>query len=162
MGPTTVRVLVAVFGLVGIGLLIACAVVTAGTLRFLSGSLPADGTVVSVSSSRSCSGTGSDRSCSRVYRPTVRFQTREGREVTFTPAAASSSWDWPVGHPVEIRYRADDPGTARISGFVDYWLATLVTGVTGVAFSASSLLVRRFGRRAGPSPARPGPPTDLR
>ncbi|GHO47882.1 DUF3592 domain-containing protein [Ktedonospora formicarum] len=63
---------------------------------------------------------------SSTCQPTVRFHTREGREIIFTSNFSSS--DMHEGQEVLVSYHADQPHDARLSTFTALWLLPIIFG----------------------------------
>lgn len=73
-----------------------------------------------------------DRS-STLYRPTVRFQTADGRVVDHAPAT-SNNIPSSVGQSIEVHYDPHQPTDALIGGGFRLWFNLLVLGFAGIVF----------------------------
>ena len=151
-----VRIVRTVFGLVGIGLLVGALIAVQHTRSFLADAVSAPGTVQDLVARSS---TDSDGHSSTTFAPVVRFTTAQGESVTFFSSTSSYPPAYRVGESVEVLYRADDPGQARIHDWFSLWGLATILGGLGTVFTAVAvglLLVGRRGRRDGLS----DPPPD--
>ncbi len=128
----------AILGGIAIVLGVVCAVLVVRTQEFLSDSSSASGEVIGLVSRQSCDEDedGSNRSCTTVYAPRVRFTTGDGRQVVFVSGTASSPPSHREGDRVDVRYRSANPMDARIDSFIDIWIGGLVTGGLALFFAA--------------------------
>lgn len=60
-------------------------------------------------------------------RPTVQFQTRSGKHVTFQDGTSSPFLIYEVGNDVEVVYRAEHPQDAQIAG--NQWAFPILLGI---------------------------------
>ena len=136
------RLAAVVLGLVALVLGVVCSVTVVRTRAFLAESSTTEGRVVALVPRESCSqdDSGRDRECTTVYAPRVEFTAADGRQLVFVSATASSPASYAEGDVVDVRYRPDDPSGARIDGFTETWLGTLVTGGLTVLFAGFSVL----------------------
>ena len=74
-----------------------------------------------------------DERSSTLYRPTVRFQTADGRVVDHTPATSNNIASR-VGQSVEVHYDPTQPTEALIGGGFRLWFNLLVLGIAGIVF----------------------------
>ena len=141
-----------IFFAVGIVLLVAFAVVHQGERRFISQSQGAQGTVVELVLDHSTRSTGSGSSrrlrSSNVYKPLVRFQTRDGEAVEFLSSTGSNPPAYSAGDRVEVRYRPDFPERAKLVGFWSLWLGSFILGILSLAFTAIGASLLIFVRRS--------------
>ena len=73
-----------------------------------------------------------------MFRPVVRFTTRDGRELSFASEMASSYPGYRVGATVRVLYNPLDAESAEIASFVRLWLLPVVLLVfAGVFFYVS-------------------------
>lgn len=134
-------IVAAALGVVTIVLGVICGVSVVRTQAFLAESLSASGEVIGLVSRQSCEERdGGERECTTVYAPRVRFQTADGREITFVSDTASSPPEHDEGDLVEVRYRADRPADARIDSVTGIWLGTIVTGILTAVFAAMCVI----------------------
>jgi hypothetical protein len=73
------------------------------------------------------------------YHPYVRFQTKEGKIVEFSPGNGSNPPMYRVGDHVPVVYNSDYPNYAVINSFIEIWLGPLI--YTGLGL----LLLFSFG-----------------
>ncbi|MFE7316062.1 DUF3592 domain-containing protein [Streptomyces sp. NPDC057555] len=140
------------FGAIALGaLLLAVGLITAGvSISYLTNAERARGTVTGLEWSGGGS-IGRRGSSSGSAHPVVEFTTADGTSRTFRGSAGSSPPAYEVGERVEVLYRADSPGDARINGFIQMWVLPLVMGGIGLGFTGigtAFALVRRRGTRA--------------
>jgi Protein of unknown function (DUF3592) len=114
------------FAGIGVVLLAVTAVTAFFTLRFVTGSERADGTVVDLHESYDSE---EDRTS---YYPIVRFETADGRQIRFESDVSTSD---DVGDTVEVLYDPDDPEDAKLAGFFNLWGLPLIAGALGAAFA---------------------------
>ncbi|MGQ4386782.1 DUF3592 domain-containing protein [Streptomyces sp. SAS_270] len=70
-----------------------------------------------------------------VAYPVVEFTSADGRLRTFRSSTGSNPPSYDRGEHVEVLYRADSPGDARINGFASLWLLPLIFGGIGLVFA---------------------------
>lgn len=63
----------------------------------------------------------------RKNHPTVHFQTRSGRHVTFRDGTSSPFFNYKVGNDVKVLFRAEHPQDARIAG--NQWASPIILGI---------------------------------
>ena len=63
--------------------------------------------------------------------PMVDFTSADGKRREFQDSTGSNPPSYDVGDRVEVLYRADDPGNARINGFLSLWLLPLIFSGVG-------------------------------
>lgn len=70
----------------------------------------------------------------RKNRPTVHFQTRSGRHVTFRDGVSSPFLNYKVGSDVEVVFRAEHPEDAQVAG--NQWGSPIILGIltSGIGF----------------------------
>ena len=68
----------------------------------------------------------SGRQGQRMFRPAVRFMTRDGREVSVLSEVATSHGGYRVGESVRILYDVRDPEHAEIASFMRLWFPVVV------------------------------------
>jgi hypothetical protein len=137
------RLLGAIFGTIGLGLLIGAAILYFNAQSFKESAVKAQGTVVDLVYVASSDGGGG-------YRPIVQFMTREGEQIEYESNTSSSPAAYDVGETVGIFYNPEDPGDAMIDGFLDAYLAPMILGGIGAVFFAVGgglLLAQILGRR---------------
>ncbi len=67
-----------------------------------------------------------------------RFQ---GQEYTFQSSVSSIPPRYEVGEKVELLVREDGPADARINGFVELWLASMIIGGIGLVFFSVAIIL---------------------
>jgi hypothetical protein len=68
----------------------------------------------------------SGRRGQRLFRPAVRFMTRDGREVSVYSEMASSHFVYHVGDSVEVLYDVRNPERAEIASFIRLWFPAVI------------------------------------
>lgn len=61
-----------------------------------------------------------------LYRPVVRFRTRDGRTIRFVSNIAMRPAPYQVGDRVSVLYEADHPKQAQINRFLNLWFNTIM------------------------------------
>ncbi len=61
-----------------------------------------------------------------LYRPLIRFRTKDGRTIRFTPSIAMRPAPYQVGDRVSILYEPEHPKQAQINRFLYLWFYTLM------------------------------------
>lgn len=128
----------------GIGgvLLLVALLLWNSTRDFLAKARPTRGTVVELRAKSDGDGT--------TYTPVVRFDTADGREITYVESFSTNPAPYDVGETVEVLYLAEDASEARINGWTSLWLGVAICGGLGFVFSATGagcLLELRAGER---------------
>lgn len=145
------RTIVAVaFGLMGLALVVLGLRFASATRAFIDRSARASGTVVELARSREG---GS-------YFPVVRFETPDGRTVTFRNRTGGDPPSHRVGETVPVLYDRAQPERAAIDTPSSLWLGPVLVGGLGVIFcavAAGALLLAARNRRAA-APRAPGSP----
>jgi hypothetical protein len=100
----------------------------------LKKSIAATGLVVHVETSE---GMRQNHSSTRntLYKPTVRFQTADGRVIDYTPMMASSWSDYSSGENVPVPYDPRQPEKAMIGNASGFWLPFIICGFIGGMFT---------------------------
>jgi hypothetical protein len=127
------------FVAIGVVVLIVGAVVFVRTVQFVAGAERVTGTVIDLSRETDSEG-GS------VYRPVVRFTTREGEAVQFVSSVGSSPPSAEPGDRVDVLYDREDPYDAKLGGFFDLWMPTGIAVVVGGGFIGIALFIRHRTR----------------
>jgi hypothetical protein len=108
--------------------------------NFEAKAVKAIGTVIEVKRATTTStSSGSRHTTSYVYSPVVQFEA-EGQRYTFTSRSASSDYNFPRGHRLEILYDPANPGDARLKDRFFSLLPLIFLGV-GVLIVMIGLLV---------------------
>ena len=71
----------------------------------------------------------------RFSKPTVQFQTTDGRSIVFTSSVGSNGPPRKVGAQVKVIYLPADPEQADIRSFANLWLAPLIALFVGACFA---------------------------
>lgn len=79
--------------------------------------------------------------------PVVEFTAADGTRRTFRDSTGSSPPAYERGERVEVLYKADSPGDARIDSFLSLWLLPLVFGGIGLLFAGIGTVVALVTRR---------------
>jgi hypothetical protein len=138
----------ALFGGVGLIILIVGVVLTVSAVGFRADAESATGTVVEVVSDVDCD----DGRCRDMYTPVVEFSTTDGETVQFA-ADYQTSTEPAIGSTVEVLYPPSDPDEARVDTFMGFWFGPVMfCGLGGVFTIAGTILlvvqVRSSRRRA--------------
>ncbi|WP_330458381.1 DUF3592 domain-containing protein [Streptomyces sp. NBC_00820] len=149
--PWWITLGVTAFGL--LFLTIGCAL-TWQSISFLTGADRARGTVVSVEwrtdhDSYSGSSRHRKRNSPMAY-PVVEFTPANGPSRTFESSSGANPPSYDEGDDVEVLYRADAPGDARINSFGDLWLAPVIFGGFGLLATAIPMTIVVLRRRRRP------------
>ena len=72
---------------------------------------------------------------STLYKPTVRFQTADGRIVDYTPKISNNVSNYTVGQRVPVHYDPQKPEEAIIGATFRLWFSTFVFGLVGGVFA---------------------------
>ena len=110
-----------IIGFVGLVFAVVGTFFLMDTLRFLPGTITANGTIVQCKDSG-----GENSSC----QPVVNFTTQSGQQITFNSSFSSSSFN--EGEAVTVRYHPNNPHDARIDSFVSTWLFPVIFGGLGL------------------------------
>lgn len=123
---------------------------TLDTMRFLPGTLSANGTIIHCDYSivvqhvNSNVHVNNNNGQSYTCDPTVSFATQSGQRVTITTSSSSSTYH--AGDAVSVRYHPNDPQDARIDDFFTMWGGLLIGGFGFLIF----LFVGLFALIRGP------------
>jgi hypothetical protein len=126
-----IGVLVILFGLMFLG---GTVVLALRKYLKLKKSIAATGVVVHVQVSE---GMRQNHSSTRntLYKPTVRFQTADGRVIDYTPLMASSWSNYGIGEKVAVQYDPRQPEKAMIGNASVFWMPFLICGFIGGMFT---------------------------
>lgn len=117
----------AVFLVVGVGMLAGAAFAERSARQFETEAIAASGTVIDLSRRSSDDG--------YTYAPVVEWFDGAGTRHEFVGSVASSPPSYEVGESVAVRYRAGQPGRARIADFANRYLLPLIFGGLGAVFA---------------------------
>ncbi|MDT0453748.1 DUF3592 domain-containing protein [Streptomyces hesseae] len=79
--------------------------------------------------------------------PVVEFTPSGGTPRRFRDSSGSDPSSYEVGEQVEVLYRADSPGDARINGFLSLWLGPVIVGGIGLLFTGAGTVMALVSRR---------------
>ncbi|MGL3109652.1 DUF3592 domain-containing protein [Bradyrhizobium sp. BR 1432] len=74
--------------------------------------------------------------------PTFRFQTTDGRSMTFTSSSGSTDQPYSDGERVKIAYDPRWPEEARLVSFLTLWISPTLLCAAGLLLSGGAVLVR--------------------
>lgn len=140
--PVTNGCLLAVFGLVflGVGYFLLM-----DTLKFLPGTLSAQGVITSCRYDRDSDGSSSG------CRPTIRFQTQSGQSISIVSSVSSDLFH--ARDIVAVRYHPETPEDGRPDTFWSTWLIPIVCiGIGLITFLAGPFVLLRSIIRQATSP----------
>ena len=126
-----IGVLAVLFGLSFLGITVALAL--RKYLR-LKKSIAATGVVVHVEISQGMRQNHS-RTRSTLYRPTVRFQTADGRVIDYTPMMANSWSNYRVGENLPVHYDPQHPQNPIIGNAAGRWFPFILCVFVGGLFT---------------------------
>jgi hypothetical protein len=129
----TITIIAAVFGIIGLGLLIGDCFFYSSTQKFISKAKSAQGTVTDLIYKRSSSSSSSS-SNSGSYFPVIQFQDEKGEQVVFQSSTGSNPPSYSVGQAVEILFDPANPQDARVNSFFSKWGGVFVMTLLGVVF----------------------------
>jgi hypothetical protein len=154
----TGELLAALFGVIGVGLLIGAALLHRADQQLASSGITAMGTVVDFrverARRRNVGGRLNDPGSYDYYRePIIRFTTRDGTTVQFAALAGSSPEDLESGDQLEVVYLPQRPENAEVKGSGRLSFGAVALTIMGSAFllpGAVMLLIaqRRWRREA--------------
>ena len=72
------------------------------------------------------------------YHPRVRFQTKDGETIEFTPGNGSNPPMYEVNDHVPVIYNSDYPSVAVINSFIEIWLGPVIYAGLGLLLLISS------------------------
>lgn len=79
------------------------------------------------------------------YHPRVRFQTKEGKDIEFSPGNGSNPPMYEVNDRVRVVYNRDHPNYAVINSFVEVWLGPAIyTGLGFLLLISSAFQWKKF------------------
>ncbi len=70
-----------------------------------------------------------------LYKPTVRFQTADGRVIDYTPNTSNSWNNYQIGENVPIYYDPQQPPKAYFGTTFNLWFPFLIFGFVGGMFT---------------------------
>ena len=126
-----IGVLAVLFGLSFLGITVALAL--RKYLR-LKKSIATTGVVVHVEVSRGMRQNHS-RTSNTLYKPTVRFQTADGRVIDYTPMMANSWSNYRVGENLPVHYDPQHPQNPIIGNATGRWFPFIICVFVGGLFT---------------------------
>jgi hypothetical protein len=115
------------FLVLGLGLGAGAFVAFVRTRTFLATAYTTQGEVLALEAYQ-------DKGGGTLYRPVLRFRTHAGQETEFRSPEGSSAPGFQVGQRIDVVYNPEEPSDARIQGFMQLWLPTLILGTLGGIF----------------------------
>ena len=113
---------------IGLLLLALTVFVIWNTTAWLKRTVEVQGTVVEMLRTRDKENTG------WMYEPVVRFETAEGKTITFEANFRSSPPAYRVGDTVTVVYLPDAPERAKIRSFLSLWIGPMIMAIVGTVF----------------------------
>jgi hypothetical protein len=133
----------------GVAAAFFCAYSAFGTLRFISESTRAEGTVVDWTQ-----GEGTARSSEPgAYFRIVEIDTANGQRIRGQAEVGVEMRRLEIGERVAVRYRASDPTRMRVVSLSDLWIVELVTGVIAIAFGLGGWSLMAQARKSASAAA---------
>ena len=129
MGRNSNWLFVLVFGVIGLSLLLGAYFLARDQIEFRRGAATTPGTVINLE-------TAQDEKGRTYYRPVFTYRDRTGRTHRATDDLGYPPPELRVGQAVVVRYRPENPGDARLDGFIEIWIASLVVGGLGLVFTS--------------------------
>lgn len=114
------------------------------TTWFLSRSMPANGTVISLRPITNAE----DNSIA--YAPVFAFAARDGNIYTVSSDTGSNPPGFEPKQQVKVLYEKSHPTNAKIASFGQLWLFPLVFGIIGATAIAVGFVLLRYERRRNP------------
>ena len=137
-GDSFLLVGVVIFGLVGLLALYAAWRTAANTRAFQRTAAHATGIVTALKEETS---RNKDGSTSRAFYPTIKFQTPDGKNVSFTADTAVDVHAFPEGQTIKVLYVPHDPQQARIDSFDSLGAGPITLAIFGAGFVIGALLI---------------------
>lgn len=127
----TLKIVGAIFLLIGIIDLGICVFSYQNTLNFIDTAISAPGTVIEVNRS------GSNGSSN--YYPVVQFTTDQGKIIEFQSNVGSNPPSYQTGDDIAVLYPEDTPEKARINSFSGLWLLIIIFAGVGGSFTIAGM-----------------------
>jgi len=137
-GDSFLLIGVAIFGLVGLLSLYAAWRMAANTRAFQRTAAHATGIVTALKEETS---RNKDGSTSHAFYPTIKFQTSDGRNASFTADTAVDEHEFSVGETIKVLYAPENPQQARIDSFDSLGAGPITLGIFGAGFVIGALLI---------------------
>ncbi|MEH2067024.1 MAG: DUF3592 domain-containing protein [Nostoc sp.] len=112
-----------IFGGVGSVFAVIGIIIGMNTRSYVANAIPAQGTVIDLVEHSSVD---SDGHYSYAYYPIVQFTTHAGEPTVFESNSGSDPPGYTRGDRVEVLYRPDKPGSAKINSWLSLWLLPLI------------------------------------
>jgi hypothetical protein len=129
-----------VFLAIGLVAAVACTTFFVRTLRFVSESELADGTVVDWTQGHGSGGASPEPSA---YYPVIEIVLPDGQRARGEAAVGIALNQLEIGERVRVRYRPGDAAHVRVVSLLGLWLEPLIAGALTLAFSAAGLFLSR-------------------
>ncbi|UFH57535.1 DUF3592 domain-containing protein [Spirosoma sp. KNUC1025] len=137
---TTPTILVAVFGFIGINMLLGSFFSYRKTSKWLAKSVRVTGEVIDHAGKESVDSFNRDEPhYDTVYYPVVRYRTQTGQTVTFTSSVGSSQPSHSIGQSVGVVYLPNELEKAEIDEFMSLWLVPVILMGIGFPMLVASL-----------------------
>lgn len=130
---------------VGIAAALFCAYSAIGTLRFISESVRAEGTVVDWTQGQTPTARSSEPGA---YFRIIEIETPNGQRIRGEAEVGVEMRRLKIGERVAVRYRAGDPTRMRVVSLSDLWIVELVTGAIAVVFCLGGWSLMAQARKA--------------
>lgn len=128
------KAIVALFILVGMGLLVGAFLSYDNTNSFLEKAIRADGVIVKNLERKDVDVDTESHRKSVTYFPVIHFVTPKGERIEFNSLVGSNPPRYSVGQKISVLYFPDNPYEARINDSFSIWGFTAIVGVIGGAF----------------------------
>ena len=122
------RLVGALFGLVGIALLVGGGFFVQHKVNFIQSAERASGVVTALIPERGSKG-------STIYAPQIKYTTKDGQVTTFDSSIASNPPSYDVGDSVSVLYSPKNVYKAEIDSFWSLWLAAIILLFMGTIFT---------------------------
>jgi hypothetical protein len=119
---------------IGIGAAIVCGALGVETLRFMSESVQAQGTVVDWTQGQGTAGRSPEPGA---YYRVLEVVTPEGHRIRGQADVGVDMNQLQIGERLDVRYLPSDPSRMRVASIPDLWLGELVTAVLAITFGAA-------------------------
>jgi hypothetical protein len=130
---------------VGVAAAVFCAYSAVGTIRFISESTRAEGTVVDWTQGQTPTTRSSEPGA---YFRIIEIETPDGQRIRGQAEVGVEMRRLEIGERVAVRYRASDPTRMRVVSLSDLWIVELATGVIAIAFGLGGWSLMAQARNA--------------
>jgi hypothetical protein len=133
------------FFAVGVAAALFCAYSAMGTMRFISESTLAQGTVVDWTQGRTGAGRSSEPGA---YFRVIEIEAPNGQRIRGEAEVGVDMRRLEMGERLAVRYRASDPTRMRVVSLSDLWISELVSGVIAIVFCLGGWSLMAQARKA--------------